>query len=206
MKLKVVRFVIYKMKTENIYTVSQLRINPKLIPKESGIYIWTFSPNINTENEKSFLRSIEMLTSKEFFLEHSGNISYNKMAIKRVSFPEKTLFRLSSSKNKTFNQYTENSDFRVLFSNEISRICLNNVILYIGKADNLRTRLTNHIEGNKSNLLEKLSKANFLEDELRIKIIKDEENSLFQEFPGVNLIIEETLQRMVLPGFVERFG
>lgn len=194
------------MKTENIYTVSQLRINPKLIPKESGIYIWTFSPNINTENEKSFLRSIEMLTSKEFFLEHSGNISYNKMAIKRVSFPEKTLFRLSSSKNKTFNQYTENSDFRVLFSNEISRICLNNVILYIGKADNLRTRLTNHIEGNKSNLLEKLSKANFLEDELRIKIIKDEENSLFQEFPGVNLIIEETLQRMVLPGFVERFG
>lgn len=163
------------------YSPQELLIDETYMPEHSGIYFFYFLPDKDTFTFNK-LKNISCLysplegTLKPYLDKitiQSGEILNNK----NQSEIEKTL---SCNKNRdTF----------------LDILSLNPVILYVGRSDNLKKRINQHLNGS---LMEDIGKCGF--DEKDVKI------SWWVMNPELAKTLEFTLQSLIRPGLIKKRG
>ena len=190
-----------------MYTIRQLRINIEQIKTKSGIYVWSFSPNINYQTKDLFIKSLNRITGIKTKLPRIGNVWTTKVKLISNSFRDgDKYFSEHSIKNSQIMILSEELQFRKYFAKTIKTGCEITIPLYIGKANNLRERISDHINERNSTLLEDFSICKIREDEVRLRVFEEDENIRFGNKENISLIVEEFLQRLADPGLVRRYG
>lgn len=173
------------------------------IPKESGIYYWVFwpdfDPNMTTAlNLSSLLKdySDKTLYFKEIL---TGRYKF-EAEVRELGYPANgNLFGLSPSKTIKLNNYLATASNRVLFHEFFKEVCFARPF-YIGKANNLRTRLASqHFKG-LTEVIPEIDGAgiNYSDIWVGYKIIPDPNDE------DINTIFEEILSRRIKPGLTKK--
>ena len=178
------------------------------IPKKSGLYYWYYYKNLYrfVEDSSGFWKILEEYYSKNIPNISSSFHNFKISVTASESFfedkrREQRLFGLSEKKLELFKDFIlENVNNRIYFNNYLKYIMFQKPF-YVGKADNLRSRLNQHING-KTKLLKLFEENNFEEDSIWIGYIELQDT--FKE--EVNSVFEEITQRILKPGLVERPG
>lgn len=187
--------------TEKVYSIKQLRANLYYLQEESGVYRWIFSPFINCESEMTFIFSLEKIAKMSFRLHKKGKVDTTSVQLGYEAFTNKKLFSTDSSKFSELTTISGSEELRRIFSENLISLCQKSTLLYVGKADNIRDRLSDHLNGRNSTLLKDLEASGIEEDMIRISIEYDK-----VKYDGMNQILEELIQRIAEPGFVRRKG
>lgn len=191
-------------------TFSELLRTPEIIQALPGVYCWIYVPEINTENENKFINSLNKICDTKMILDRKGYIGEYKLEIGFGSFKNGKLFSELSSKHNDLAAISKDPDLRESLKLLIQNASIFTNILYVGKADNMRDRISDHLSGKGSTLLEDCRKNGIESFSLRVNIfydnissvdtlIKAKEKNLFN-------IAEEIVQRISIPGFVRRKG
>ncbi|GAB4532225.1 MAG: hypothetical protein Tsb0014_16490 [Pleurocapsa sp.] len=127
---------------------------------------------------------------------------------------------LSQRKQEALKYYAANPDFRELLITLLNNCLLFQQPLYIGKASNLRTRISNHL-GVESVLRERLKEAEHDLEQCRLLLLSCSENINYcisenieseqeneNEFSQLEpeALIEDILSRLFLPSFAINYG
>jgi len=184
-----------------------LRRSVTKIPTFSGVYMWRYWPDIPSLDSVrllDFLRELQNNFPRQ--LEELRN-SRVDVTIKRTPFGTGEDGRLLGIKNeKKINNILglldEDSNTRQAFAHTLEVLISSFPPIYIGKAENLRSRLSDHFDG-KSDVLSRIQDAGIPVDDIYISFIQDE---LTVEDKEITTSIEEILQRLTNPAHTKRYG
>ena len=163
------------------YSPKELLIDETYMPENPGIYFFYFLPDKNTFTFNK-LKNISCLYSP---FEGVLKPYLDKITVQSSEIlGEKNQLEI----RKTLN-CIENKDVFLEILN------LNPVILYIGRSDNLKKRINQHLNGS---LMEDIKKCGFDEQDIKISwwIMK----------PTLAKTLEFTLQSLIRPGLIKKRG
>lgn len=175
------------------------------IPNDSGVYYWVYWPDF--DKQKITVPSLEQklveYSIKNLQFPEILKGKYKFIAeIKEQKFDKKQdinpIFGLSESKKNDLLNYFSTRNNIVTFYDFFKEICFARPF-YIGKANNLRTRLNNHFKGN-SVILPELLKQRINESDIWIGYKKIP----LEDTKPMNTIFEEILSRTVKPGLTKK--
>ncbi|MCF6203447.1 MAG: hypothetical protein L3J59_07220 [Methylococcaceae bacterium] len=185
----------------------RLRRSKNKIPDKAGVYIWRYWPNMNSHSADDILELINKLQNN--FPSQEENLSNSRLTVtvERTPFGKKygNKFLGIDNKNKV------DSFKRIIKKNEEARLSLIHTLevlvassppIYIGKANNLRKRLSEHFDS-ETNLLSNIYNAGISLDDIYISYIIDDISS---DVDAVTTTIEEILQRLTNPPYTKRYG
>jgi hypothetical protein len=173
------------------------------IPKESGIYYWVYWPQINNKMSISDIEKklLEYTKNGLIFSEKiRGTYKFEGVISEQWYKDNGNIFGLAEAKKNRLINYLKadlkNLDFFIIF---FERICFSRPF-YIGKANNLRTRLVSqHFKG-KTEIMSQISSFSIPRNDIYVgyEIIKDSASD------KVNVILEEIFSRNVKPGITKK--
>lgn len=168
------------------------------IPTDYGMYNWVYWPKFD-ENTITVADLTDLLihySSREFYIEEKLNGLFKfEGQIKEQGYKHNgNMFGLSDSKHKVLLQFLSNRPDLVFFSEFFKELCFTKPF-YVGKSNNLRQRLSNHIRG-KSNIIPEITIKGIPPQDIWVgyKIINAPATTT------VNTIFEEIYTRKVKPG------
>lgn len=174
------------------------------LPSESGVYYWVYWPHIDAslitplDFEKKILQFCKnQLTYSEKF---NGHYKFTGEISEQWFKNNGNLFGLSDRKNSQLKTFLSDRDNRIGFSKIIQELCFGRPF-YIGKANNLRRRLTSHFRrhGN-STIMEYIDSKDISYSEIwvGVKLV----NTSISE--NMNTIVEEIFSRVFKPGLTRK--
>lgn len=224
LRIKLAWYVVYRMTKKKVtrehpslgindvrsirgHSYSVLRRSVNKIPTFSGVYIWRYWPDIPSLESEGLIDFLSKL-QKNFpqQLEELKN-SRVDVTIKRTPFgtgEDGRFLGISNEKkiNNILGLLNEDSNKRQAFAHTLEVLISSFPPIYIGKADNLRSRLSDHFEG-KSDVLPRIQSAEIPVNDIYISFIKDE---LTVEDKEITTSLEEILQRLTNPAYTKRYG
>jgi hypothetical protein len=204
-----------------LYDLSKIRgvsaIINRIPDDMSGVYAWYRNFDIDTaahDDPEAFVSNILQELCKPHCV------------TRKTSFPPshrlivKPDTKFSSRKQKALKYYATNPDFRELIITLLHNCLLFQQPLYIGKAINIKTRISNHLKID-SKLRERLEKSKHNLEQCRLLILGCSENLNSHTLENVELedeneneishleseaLIEDILSRLFLPLFTIKYG
>jgi hypothetical protein len=168
------------------------------IPTDYGMYSWVYWPKFDEKTiTPTDLKDLVVFYSKNnFYIEEKFNGLYKfKGMIWEQGYPDNgNMFGLSDSKHNTLESFFSNRADIIFFSEFFKELCFARPF-YVGKANNLRKRLSSHFSG-KSNVLPDITTKGIPQKDIWVgyKTINAPTTTL------VNTIFEEIYTRRVKPG------
>lgn len=181
------------------------------IPTKAGVYIWRYWPSLKELSEDEFVQMLgDWQDRQPVFSETLAN-SRIRVSVARTPFgaggqkPSFLGFDANSEKAKSLlAQFSKNSASRELLAYTLECIFSAAPPLYIGKAEDLRARLTSHFEMRSSNLLNMIDQAQIPRSDVYVSYFLDPSGSL--EGQSITTALEEIIQRITNPPFTKRYG
>jgi hypothetical protein len=180
--------------------------NISVIPVEQGIYYWVYFPDIDpcTSNE-NFVKMLKKFSSislslPEKFKHHKFQGEVNEIWFNEND--ENSILGLSRGRSEELVDYlNENENNRVEFMTFFRDLCFSRPF-YVGMTENLQSRLSSHISGNGSEILNNIETLNIKKNYIWISY------TIFPKNMNLKLIKihEEIYQRFVKPGLTKKFG
>jgi len=174
------------------------------IPEKSGIYYWVYHPTINDDISVDNLEKklLEYTKVNLFFTETlTGPYKFKAVISEQWYKDNGNIFGLSEiKKNRLLNYFRRDNNNIKVFLEFFERICFSRPF-YVGKADNLRTRLVKqHFKGTSSSILGEIKNNNVSLTEIYIGFeeIEDLEND------EINEVFEEIFSRRTKPALTKR--
>lgn len=195
--------VLRKSRGERLRT---LKLNPARIPEYSGIYIWRYWPTFPDATLGGVLAALERWRSASPGFEEVVRNSRIRVKVLRaplgVDEPGgETLLGMEAGKSEDLRACLEASEAnRKAFLQAAECLIALAPPLYVGKADNLRARLTQHFA--EGPVVQELEKAGLSDKDVYVSFVRDPSATDF----GLNVILEEVLQRLTNPPLVKRYG
>ncbi|TKB46332.1 GIY-YIG nuclease family protein [Thalassotalea mangrovi] len=177
------------------------------IPDKSGVYYWVYWPFRDTDADSDdidlLLEHIRIFTITNLNLAEASNTGYKfNVIVQEIRFSGDEIFGLNNSKKTKLLAFLKeskrNRDYFLQFLKKISF----SRPFYIGKADNLKQRLSQHFQRRNSEILVQLENQNIRGSDVLIgyEIIENDYDQ------NVNVILEEIAQRIIKPGLTKRPG
>lgn len=204
-----------------LYDLSKIRgvsaILSRIPDNMSGVYAWYRNFNVNTnaqDNSETFVSSI----LQELYKPHCVTRETRLPPSYRLIVKPETI--LSPRKQEALRYYSENPHFRELLVTLLNNCLLFQQPLYIGKAINLRTRISNHLAV-ESVLRERLRNAEHNLEQCRLLIMGCSENINYSVSENLEIeekndsevshlepeaLIEDLLSKLFLPSFTINYG
>lgn len=174
------------------------------IPTTAGVYYWVYWPEFdkNTIMRKELEKKLIEYSSKNLQFPEKLKGTYKFIAeIKEQKFDKHIdpLFGLSVSKKNRLLKYFETRDNIINFYTFFKELCFAKPF-YIGKANNLRSRLVNSHFKSKSDLIPEIQNQRIIESQIWVgfKLVPmnaDEE---------MNVVFEEIISRNIKPGLTKK--
>ncbi|MDM0025735.1 GIY-YIG nuclease family protein [Variovorax saccharolyticus] len=190
------------------YGLRQLIRTSDRIPESPGIYIWRYWPSFKSLASADLIESLKKWSAQQpAFVEVSRNFRVESQITRRpFGFDvADTLLGIdvNSNKGKRFlTALRENVENRELLINVLDCIVCFASPLYVGKADNLRSRLEEHI-GRKSNLLSDIESQDISFEDIYVSFVID---PISAPDSSITTGLEEILQRLTNPPLTKRVG
>lgn len=204
-----------------LYDLSKIRgvsaILNRIPDNMPGVYAWyrnfTMDTSVNN-NPEAFVSNI----LKELYKPHCVTRETRLPPSYKLIVKPETLF--PQRKQEALRYYAENPYFRKLLITLLNNCLIFQQPLYIGKAVNLRTRISNHLAV-ESVLRERLKDAQHNLEQCKLLILGFSENLNYftpeivdieeeneTEFPQLEAeaLIEDILSRLFLPSFTLNYG
>jgi hypothetical protein len=176
------------------------------IPTKSGVYYWVFWPfkdyYIEDDNFDLFVETIKYFSSINLNLPEFAETGYKFSVEIRERGLDSEILGLSNNKSTVLISHLKESRInRESFLNYLKSIIFAKPF-YIGKANNLRTRLQQHFEQRNSEILSHLKELDIKHTDVLIGYEVIESNLE----DNINTIFEEIAQRILKPGLTKRPG
>ncbi|WP_026977601.1 GIY-YIG nuclease family protein [Flavobacterium tegetincola] len=176
------------------------------IPTKSGVYYWFFWPfkgfYLEDKNFNLFVEKIKYFSSINLNLPESAKTGYKFSVEVRERGLDCEVLGLNNNKSTVLLAYLKESQTnREYFLNYLKNIILTKPF-YIGKANNLQTRLLQHFKEQNSEILNHLSELKIEQTDVLIAYEVIESNLE----DNINTIFEEIAQRILKPGLTKRPG
>lgn len=205
-KGKVARLVSYRIMNYNGFTFNKLDFLRKHlkdavlgIPTDYGIYQWVYWPEFdkNTITPTQLVDLIKNYSKHNFYIEEEflGTFKFQAKIWEQGFRDNDNMFGLSDKKHKELENYLSDRTNIDFFSTFFKEICFIKPF-YLGKADNLRSRLSQHFNS-KSNIVPQIIAKAIPEKDIWVgykPISKPASGS------KINTIFEEIYSRRVKPG------
>ena len=196
-----------KLRGHSLATLMRAR---KMIPETPGIYIWRFWPTLADLEKDEFLRLWDRWReSQPQFEERVGN-SRVEVRIRRTPFgaagegQDIFGFDFDNPKVARLRRAVESdADARQALAYTMECLLSAAPPLYVGKADNLQARLSNHFDGASSSLMQSLHHAGISNDDVYISYVSDPVSSAEE---SITTALEEIIQRITNPPLTKRYG
>ncbi len=193
------------------YPISKLMRGRQKIPDVPGIYIWRYWPALADIDRAAFLNTLNKWKhTQPQFEEHLGN-SRVAVSVRRTPFGnsnDKTAVLGFSETNPKAVALTkaveEDADTRQVLAYTLETLLASAPPLYVGKADNLRSRLSDHFDEQSSTLLSSIKGARIELDDIYISFIADPISKTLPE--SITTAFEEIIQRITNPPLTKRYG
>ena len=204
-----------------LYDLSKIRGIPAILNRipdnMPGVYAWYRNFNIDStanNNPETFVSNI----LHELYKSHCVTRETRLPPSHRLIVKPETI--LSQRKQEALKYYADNSDFRELLITLLNNCLLFQQPLYIGKASNLKTRISNHL-GVESMLRKRLENAEHDLEECRLLLLFCSEDTNYSTLESITIeedgdcevshiepetLIEDILSRLFLPSFTIKYG
>jgi len=173
------------------------------IPTLYGIYSWVYWPDFasTTILPAALISHLIDYTSKNFYIEEElvGLYKFEGKIWEQGYKLNGNLFGLSDDKNIALSTFLTDRANINYFHSFFKELCFARPF-YVGKANNLRQRLSIHFKGAKSHILPEINKKGIPENHIWVGY-KEIQYSSGSPLPkNLNTIFEEILSRRVKPG------
>ena len=193
------------------YSLSTLMRGRQKIPESPGVYIWRYWPLFANLEQQAFLDAIAKWTATQPQFEEIINNSRLSVSIRRTPFgsavDKNVLFGFKETNPKAsalMNAIEESEDTRQVLAYTLESLLASAPPLYVGKADNLRLRLSNHFDGQSSSLLASIKDAGINVEDVFISFLTDPVSDVLPD--QITTAIEEIVQRISNPPLTKRYG
>ena len=169
------------------------------IPNDYGIYKWVYWPkfNVKTISQIDLINLLKTYTTCNFYIEEElkGYFKFHAKIWEQGYKDNNNIFGLSNKSTLELESFLTVRANLPFFSDFFKEICFARPF-YLGKANDLNVRLSNHIAG-KSNVMPSIAAKGISESDIWIgyKIIPNSNLT-----PKLNTIFEEIYTRKVKPG------
>jgi len=183
------------------YLIHNNRI--KKIPTQEGVYAWVywreFEPGIVSKDDLyEILQSYSNvdLEIPTLFKNFKYEVKINERKFKSESNP----FGISNDKNEALKTYLKsNTGYQAIY--DLLKSVYFSKPFYVGKADNLQTRITEHCRAN-SKIMQALDK-----NEIQPKYVwVGYKKSIKVNNAVINRVFEEVIQKVLKPGLTQNAG
>lgn len=186
----------------------QLMRNSDQLPESPGVYVWRYWPSFKSLDSDDILETLKSWCAKQpTFIETTGN-SRIETQITRFPFGRgnsNTILGIDigSAKGTRFLIALQESEQNreLLISILDSIVCLSQPI-YVGKADNIKLRLEDHL-ARRSDLLNDIEQQKISFEDVYISFILDPVSTADNT---ITTTLEEILQRLTNPPLTKRIG
>ena len=178
------------------------------IPNYSGVYIWRYWPKPDSYTKEGILNFFTKLCAEYPIFEENLNNQRIEVRVKKThfGFNKNSIFEslgLSQTKKNTFLKLLENNPADLKsFADLIDLLIFSLPPLYIGKADNIQVRLTQHFD-RKTPVLSRIDLAKIKHSDIYISFIKDSISGASSE---ATTLMENVLQNITRPPLTKRHG
>jgi len=206
LRAKAVQLVLYRKMNHNGFIFNKLdflRKNLKDaalgIPTDYGIYQWVYWPEFdeNTITLGQLVDLIKNYSKHNFYIEEEflGTFKFQAKIWEQGFRDNDNMFGLSDKNHKELEAYLSERTNIQFFSTFFQEICFIKPF-YLGKADNLRSRLLQHFDS-KSNVVPQIIAKAIPEKDIWVGY-----KPISKPAPGskINTIFEEIYARRVKPG------
>jgi hypothetical protein len=173
------------------------------IPNQSGIYYWVYYPEINavTSDENQIKLLIDKYVSKSLLFSEEAKGLYKFHAIiSEQSYPiNGEMFGLSHAKSLKLYNYLKTPSNRIFFAEFFKELCFTRPF-YVGKANNLRSRLATQHFKSLTEVVPEIDKLTISHTDIWVgyKLVPDPSSD------DVNNIFEEIFSRRIKPGLTKK--
>lgn len=193
------------------HSLSSLMRGRKKIPESPGLYIWRYWPSLANVDETEFLKMWKRWRDTQPQFEEVLNNSRMAITVRRTPFgvvsSETDIFGFkedSSKAKKLINAIESEAGVRQILAYTLESIVSAIPPLYIGKADNLQSRLGDHFSEQSSTLMQSIRQSGIAMDDVYISFIVDPISSNIDG--SITTALEEIVQRMTNPPLTKRYG
>ena len=178
------------------------------IPNDPGNYYWVYSPwKKKSDDYEVLVKRIQKFSSVVLSFEEIFKSQKTLIKVNEISFNdynESNFLGLGDkAKNSLNNFLLKSPKNRAYFCNFMHELALYRPF-YIGKADDLKRRIKQHIGGHGSSpIMERIRKSEIPFDEIYIGY---EEMPLFDNSADILNVFEELTQRLLRPQLTKKFG
>jgi hypothetical protein len=182
--------------------LSYLNLYQDDLPKEGGMYFWVHWVDFDVDKITDFKLKDLLLAYTEqkipFMEEMKGTYKFSVSVTEQWYLKNGNIFGLSDSKEKELLDFLKDLNNRKKFYQLFKEICFARPF-YIGKADDLRIRLNQHLK-RRSNILDTIDNHVIKHANIYIgyKIIESPKDL------KLNVIFEEIFNRTVKPGLTKK--
>ena len=178
------------------------------IPECAGIYIWRYWPTLENVNPDRVIDKVREVQERFPSFHEVLNNSRQEIHSYRTPFgvPGSGRFLGVDEASPKFERFKKcliyDETPRLEFIDLLDVLFAFSPPLYIGKADNLRNRISTHLDG-QTDFSKDLERSEIDKSDVFVSIIKDDISS---EDSNITDFIEEIIQRLSNPPFVKRYG
>jgi len=169
------------------------------IPNDYGIYQWIYWPEFDPLkiSHADLMKLLLEYTVQNFYIEEEiiGRYKFHAKIWEQGFKDNSYIFGLSSTKSQELERYLRVKANLKNFSEFFKELCFVRPF-YLGKADNLRSRLKNHFDG-RTNVLPEIIAKGVPQHQIWVGYKKMPYSSTE---PKLNTIFEEIYSRRIKPG------
>jgi hypothetical protein len=191
------------------YPYTALSIGRSKIPEAAGIYFWRYWPTLPDTSTEELLGLWERWRANQPWREEVVRNARLSVTIGRTPFGKSSEasvlgFEGHSSKATALLEAAHSTpEVRTLLSRAFECVLVSAPPLYIGKADNLRKRLSDHFDG-KTDVTRAIQKHGIELEDVYISFIEDPVSAHTND--SITTALEEVIQRLTNPPFTKRYG
>lgn len=193
------------------YPLEHLMRAPGRIPSKSGVYIWRYWPTLRDLSEDGFNQMLAEWQKNQPQFEETVANNRIRVSVVRTPFgggkPGQSILGFDASNEKAkglLAQFTNNLGGRQILAYTLECIFSATPPLYIGKAEDLRARLTDHFERRSSHVLKDIDNSKIPYSDIYISYFLDPSESSADQ--PITTALEEIIQRITNPPFTNRYG
>jgi len=169
------------------------------LPDTPEIYaFFSQTLHIPTSDPEKFVEAVNQLIDRKASPTHEATVG----SLHRIALDNRST--LGPKKQAMLQEHAKSEHFREVLANLVMKSSPLRSPLYVGQTDNLRRRITQHLDPT-SDLSTRLRKENVALDECVLSYTLVEAN-IYMNQPHVLMLIEDVITRLLRPGFVARIG